>query len=149
MRAMILAATLACAALGGCDQTPTATVAPAAPAAQAPVAAPVPAPVQSAAQTESPAIHRRHHHAWAHEEDSQSEYSESEVSTYGYISDSRNSYIGEEQSGYSDVSARPGGGLWVDGYGRGYFASGRALRAGTMRGKRLAPWKGYDEGCDR
>ena len=144
MRATILAATLACAALCGCDQTPTATVAPAAPVVPAPVAAPAPAalPAQSVAQY--PTTHRRHRHAWAREESSQSEYSESEVSTYGYVSDSRSS--GGEQTEVAD--ARAGGGLWVDGFGRGYFTSGHARRAGTMRGKRLAPWKGYDEKCD-
>ena len=143
MRATILAATLACAALCGCDQTPTATVAPAAPVAPAPVAAPPAAPTPSVAQY--PTTHRHHRHAWAREESSQSEYSESEVSTYGYVSDSRSS--SGEQSEVAD--ARAGGGLWVDGFGRGYFTSGHARRAGTMHGKRLAPWKGYDAGCDR
>jgi len=145
MRAMILAATLACAALGGCDQTPTAAVAPAAPAVPAPVIAGPPAPVQSIAQI--PAMHRHRHRAWAREEDSQSEYSESDVSTYGYVSDSHSS--GGEQTEIADASTRAGGGLWVDGYGRGYFTSGRVVRAGTMRGRRLAPWKGYDKGCDK
>jgi hypothetical protein len=143
MRAMILAATLACAALSGCDQTPTAAVAPAAPAIPAPViAAP---PMQSVAQI--PATHRHRRRAWARGEDSRSEYSESDVSTYGYVSDSHSS--SSEQTDVADASTRAGGGLWVDGYGRGYFMSGRVVRAGTMRGKRLAPWKGYDKGCDR
>ena len=92
-------------------------------------------------------MHRHRHRAWAREEDSQSEYSESDVSTYGYVSNSHSS--GGEQTEVADASTHAGGGLWVDGYGRGYFTSGHALRAGTMRGKRLAPWKGYDEGCDR
>jgi hypothetical protein len=143
MRAMILAATLACAALSGCDQTPTVALTPAAPAVPAPVVA-TPA-VQTAAPI--PAIHRHRHLAWTREENSQSEYSQSDVSTYGYVSDSHSS--SGEQTEIADASTRAGGGLWVDGYGRGYFTAGRVVRAGTMRGKRLMPWKGYDKGCDR
>jgi hypothetical protein len=138
MRLTILAA-VACAALSGCDQTPTATapVAPAAP--QACNCQPAPAQIAQTSPSR-PHRHRRHMDHYA------SEYSESDVSTYGYVSDSRSYSVGED-SGASAV--RAGGGLWVDGYGRGYFTSGHAVRAGTMRGDRLKPWKGYDADCDR
>lgn len=151
MRAMIFVTALACAALTGCDQ-PGQTPAPAptvAVASPQPAAMPPP-PVQQVAQ--EPRHHRR---AWRSERrTSRSEYAqssddtESDVSTYGTVSDSRSSYIGEA-SGEAGYAPRAGGGLWVDGYGRGYFTAGHIRTAGTMRGKRLSPWHGYDAGCDR
>ena len=149
MRMTMLAA-LACAALSGCDQTPTATAPVAPPAPQAcncqPAAVP-PAPAATAQLSPAPIHHRRRH--WRHTEYYASEYSESEVSTYGTVSESHLYSAGDEETQYASSAPRAGGGLWVDGYGRGYFTAVHATRAGTMRGKRLDPWKGYDADCDR
>ncbi|HXL98435.1 MAG TPA: hypothetical protein VN932_00785 [Rhizomicrobium sp.] len=152
MRAMIFVAVLTSAALTGCDQTPAPVAAPAAPPPQAAVLPPPPAP--QLAQAAPVRHHRRHRERYAsgYAESSayseSREYSQNDVSTYGYVSDSRSSYAGN--ANYEGASApRAGGGLWVDGYGRGYFTAGHAVRAGTMRGKRLSPWHGYDVDCDR
>jgi hypothetical protein len=155
MRAIIFTVALAAVALSGCDQTPTATVAPPAQACNCQPAAPAPVVAPAPTQAAYPVLRRRHHRAWARREysrsdDSESEYSQSEISTYGYVSDSRSIETGEEQGDYSEASAQArNGGVWVDGYGRGYDTDGHAVRAGTMRGKRLAPWRGYDADCDR
>jgi hypothetical protein len=149
MRAMIFVAALA---LAGCDQTP-APVAPIAPPPAAAVLPPLPAP--QVAQV-MPMRHRHRHresysssgYSESSEYSESSNFSESDVSTYGYVSDSRSSYAGEAR--YEGSGApRAGGGLWVDGYGRGYFTAAHIRTAGTMRGKRLSPWHGYDAGCDR
>jgi hypothetical protein len=152
MRAMIFVAALASAALTGCDQTPAPVTAPAAPPPQAAVLPPPPAP--QLAQAAPVRHHRRHRESYAsgysesREYSESSEYSRSDVSTYGYVSDSQSSYVGGARYDGSSAS-RAGGGLWVDGYGRGYFTAGHAVRAGTMRGKRLSPRHGYDVDCDR
>jgi hypothetical protein len=142
MRPLILAA-LACALLAGCDQTPTATAVVAAPPApqacncQPPAAAPA-APVQTAQA--SVTRHRRH---WHHEDSATDDTSQIDVSTYDAVSDSHSSGGSEEQT-----STTRHGSLWVDGFGRGYYADTPARVAGTMRGKRLDAWAGYDAGCD-
>jgi hypothetical protein len=64
------------------------------------------------------------------------------VDAYDYQSSSRVTRSDYSESGY-------GGGriVWVDGYGRGYFSNGPVTVAATMRGKRLAPYHGYDVDC--
>jgi hypothetical protein len=141
MRATILlAAILTCAALTGCDQAPQAA-APVAP--QASVLPPAPPPMVAPAPVQT-AMHHRHH--WR--ETRYASYSDSESETpYGYSSDSHSSADSENKSA-STSDTRRGGQLWIDGFGRAYHADIPARRSGTMTGKRLAAWGGYDVDCD-
>jgi hypothetical protein len=143
MRATILMASiLACAALTGCDQAPQA-VAPVAPPPQASVLPPAPSPAASPAPVQT-VTHHRHH--WRETRYASESYSGSESETpYGYSSDSRSSTDTEVAT---ETDTRRGGKLWIDGYGRAYHADVPARRAGTMTGKRLAAWGGYDVDCD-
>jgi hypothetical protein len=144
MRATILlAAILTCAALTGCDQAPQA-VAPVAP--QASVLPPAPPPPAIAPAPVQTVMHHRHH--WRRMRYASESYSDSESETpYGYSSDSRSSDSDSETSSTSDT--RRGGQLWIDGFGRAYHADAPARRSGTMTGKRLAAWGGYDVDCDK
>jgi hypothetical protein len=143
---IVLLTLLACAVLAGCDVSVPAPTPAAPPPPQAcnctPAPAPAPAPVQTAEVTPR---HHHHHRAW-HEESSSSEsvYSESEsdTSSYGYVSDSH----GGAAHRY-ETASYTGGRLWIDGFGRAYHAEHAARAAGTMTRGRLKPWAHYDEDC--
>lgn len=170
MRAMAMVAmgVLMGAGLAGCDQTPapqqqTAQVAP----------APVAPPPCNCGERAVPDNHltrlsyiprHRHHYArreWGYHGSGTSR-SEQSVISYDYVSRSRVSYSesdesyssggygeGYEANGYTmrDHRYYPPGVVWVDGYGRGYFAGRRPTVAQEMTGKRAAVWHGYDADC--
>ncbi len=133
-----LAAALACAALAGCDQTPQAAAPMPPPAASVlPTPPPLaPAPVVEAAATH----HHRHHHAW--HTDTSSDYAQSDDDSYGYISDSTASGDESDTSAASTQTDQ-----WTDGYGRPHPIGNHQRVAGTMDGKRLDAWHGYDVNC--
>ncbi|MGN6516647.1 MAG: hypothetical protein ACTHLR_12510 [Rhizomicrobium sp.] len=172
MRAMALAAmgVLMGAGLAGCDQTPapqqqTAQIAPAAPAAPAPChcgerAVP---DTHMTRLSYAPRHRYRHRHMWGYHGSGTSR-SEESVFAYDYVSSSRVSYSessesyesggsyvggGYEANGYYAHGHRyyPNGIVWVDGYGRGYFAGQRPTVAQEMTGKRQSVWHGYDKDC--
>jgi len=136
MRATIIAATLACLGLAGCDNSANAP----APTVQA-VAPPCNCQPQNEAAA-PPRVMQRHHRHWpsyAHRD-----YNEN----YSYQSQSRSTY----QSGSDDQEASNGNAeenVWVDGYGRGHYAeTASAAPAAPGDRARLAPWHGYDQDCD-
>jgi len=152
--------------LAGCDQTP-------APTQQVAQVAP-PAPVAPACNCGDKAVpdhhltrlsyiprHRysRHHYEGGYH-GSYTSRSEEAVQSYGYVSASRVSYSESSTSGggYEEGYAREGferggrhyyrgGVVWVDGYGRGYFAGARPTVAQTMNGRRMEVGHGYDVDC--
>jgi hypothetical protein len=142
MRATIIAATLACLGLAGCDNSANAPV----PTAQA-VAPPCNCQPQNeaAAQSALARATHRHHRQWssyAHRD-----YDESE--SYSYSSQSRSYY----QSGTDDQGADQNAGsgnadenVWVDGYGRSHYIA--TASAAPDDRARFAPWHGYDQDCD-
>jgi len=171
MRAKLVAASLMALSLSGCDNPDTTTPPP---QQQAQAVAPPPAPPCNCQQPAehlsrlSTGTHRyRHRYAreWAGERGYHGSYtsqSTKSLDIYGYVSASSvNSYesSGDYEGGYSgygEYDSRSGsydahhrryygaGVTWVDGYGRGYFNSAPPTVAATMRGRRLAPWHGYD-----
>ena len=138
MRATMIAATLACLGLAGCDNSANAP----APTVQA-VAPPCNCQPQNEAAAPPRVMQRRHRHwsSYAHRD-----YDESE--SYSHSSQSRSYY----QSGSDDQEASNGnaeGNVWVDGYGRGHYAeTASAAPAAPGDRARLAPWHGYDQDCD-
>jgi hypothetical protein len=168
MRALatISAVVLLGASLAGCDM-------PGSHQQQVAVAPPPPCNCASSPATAAaPAEHltrfafaRRHHYrphryyAEARHSNYRGRYetdrSQQSVDAYDYQSSSRVSHSDyserEYEGGYSggyDGGYNGGGRIvWVDGYGRGYFSNGPVTVAATMRGKRLAPYHGYDVDC--
>jgi len=159
MRAMfvVYGSVLICVSLFGCNRSQQ---------AQAPVPAPVVAnapvcncPQQTAAAAPAATTHRhpRHHHAWSERESSS--YSESygaeSESSYSPASDSAGEYDGTPESEQTTGEAHAEADLWVDGYGRSYYASAAAsddtnpdaLTAEDVR-RRHAPWHAYNSDCD-
>jgi len=168
MRAIVIAAVSGVMALSlaSCDNPDTTTPAP---QQQAQAVVPPPAPPPCNCQPEHltrlsyGTHHYRHHYAreWVGERGYHGSYtsqSTKSVDIYGYVSASSvSSYesggyegaYGGYESRYGAYDARHrryyGGQVtWVDGYGRGYFNSAPPTVAATMRGRRLAPWHGYD-----
>jgi uncharacterized lipoprotein NlpE involved in copper resistance len=133
MRATIIAATLACLGLAGCDNSANAP----APSAQA-VAPPCNCQPQNeaAAQTAPPRVmHRRYRHwsSYAHRDYNQSEsYYQSGTDDQSADQDASNGNAEEN--------------VWVDGYGRSHYAV--TASAAPDDRARLAPWHGYDQDCD-
>jgi hypothetical protein len=140
---IVLPSLFACALLAGCDDAPQAPAPP--PPQQACNCTPAAATPAVPAQ-EAQATRHRHRHAWHRHAETYSEtgYSESETTEYGYASDS---HIIAESGNERAVQA--GGRLWIDGFGRAYHADHAARAAGTMTRARLKPWAHYDEDCDR
>jgi hypothetical protein len=144
MRATIIAVTLACVGLAGCDNSANAPP----PSVQA-VAPPCNCQPQSeaAAQPAPPRSIYRHHRHWASY--ARRDYSQSE--SYSHNSQSRSYYQSEsdDQSGYDDQRESRGEAdesAWVDGYGRSHYA--QTASATSDDRARLAPWHGYDADCD-
>ena len=142
-RILLLAAISVCAALSGCDQDQQ-TAQNAAP--PAPVCACRPtAPQETAAATQTAASvsvmhHRRHHwrseriawNGYRHGRYTRTDFTESVLAPYNYVSGSSVSYV-ERNSSYG-----------------GYVVRGRHVRetiAANMTGARLDPWHGYDVDC--
>jgi hypothetical protein len=153
--------------LAGCDQTPAPTQQVAQAAPPAPAAPPCNCgdkAVPDTHMTRLSYIPRHHHRRHRYEDGYHGSYtsrSEDAVQSYGYVSASRVSYSESSTSssgGYDEGSAREGfersghryyrGGIvWVDGYGRGYFAGQRPTVAQTMNGERMSVGHGYDADC--
>jgi hypothetical protein len=148
--------------LAGCDQAP-------APQQMAQAAPPV-APPCNCGEKAVPDTHLtrlsyipRHHrdrHSARGYHGSYASRSEESMQSYGYVSASSVSYSESRtsSSGYNEGYAREGferggrhyyrsGIVWVDGYGRGYFAGQRPTVAQTMNGKRMDVGHGYDVDC--
>jgi hypothetical protein len=150
--------------LAGCDRTP-------APTQQVAQVAPPAAPVCNCGEKAAPDRHltrlsyiprhhtRRHHYEGGYH-GSYTSRSEEAVQSYGYVSASRVSYSESSTSsgGYDEGYAREGyerGGhryyrgqiVWVDGYGRGYFAGQHPTVAQGMTGERMSVGHGYDADC--
>jgi hypothetical protein len=149
--------------LAGCDQAP-------APQQQVAQVAPPAAPPCNCGDKAVPGTHLtrlsyipRHHRRHYREGGYHGSYtsrSEESVQSYGYVSASSVSYSesSTSSSGYDEGYAREGfergghryyrrGIVWVDGYGRGYFAGQRPTVAQTMNGKRMDVGHGYDVDC--
>ena len=141
MRATIIAATLVCLGLAGCDNSANAP----APTAQA-VAPPCNCQPQNeaTAQAAAPRATHRHHRHWSSYARRDTDKSES----YSTGSQSRSTY----QSEFDDQGASRGDAeenVWVDGYGRSHYAeTASAAPAAPGDRARLAPWHGYDQDCD-
>lgn len=156
MRGFVLVAAIgACAMLSSCDQDQqqAAQTAPA-----APTCACRPTPPQETAAAAQPAIpaahHRRHH--WRSEQMaysgssehrhwrgdySRTDFTQSVLASYNYVSQSSVSYVegdaSYESGRYGDYSMH---------------MRGRPFRetiAATMTGARMDPWHGYDVDCPR
>jgi hypothetical protein len=142
MRATIIAATLACLGLAGCDNSANAPP----PTVQA-VAPPCNCQPQSEAAAQ-PAPHRatyRHHRHWSSH--ARRDYNERE--SYSYRSQSRSTYRSESgDQGAQQSSGNAEGNVWVDGYGRSHYAGTETASAASDDRARLAPWHGYDVDCD-
>jgi hypothetical protein len=89
-----------------------------------------------------PVAHHHYRHRTYGYHGSYTSQSEKSVDAYDYQSASR-----ESDESYVANGPRNGGVVWVDGYGRGYYAGPPPTVAATMRGKRLAAWYGYDQDC--
>jgi len=162
MRAMLTIGLAVC--LFGCDQSPRATAPAPVAAATAPscncqqLAQAAPAPV---AETPRPHRHRHHHRhsmiyeaSWQEGASSVSSYPESHESEYA-----GESHADEQGSAvYPPPPPPPGAGseVWVDGYGRGHYASGAmaadadsnpAVLSAEDARRRSDPWRGYDARC--
>jgi hypothetical protein len=152
--------------LAGCDQAPAPQQQVAQVAPPAPVAPPCNCGDKAVPDTHMTRLsyiprHRyRHHHYEGGYHGSYTSRSEEAVQSYGYVSASRVSYSESSSSsgGYDEGTAREGferGGhryyrgqiVWVDGYGRGYFAGQHPTVAQTMNGKRMSVGHGYDANC--
>ncbi len=134
MRAMIIAATLACIGLAGCDNSANAP----APTVQA-VAPPCNCEAASPKLTRLTPPHVSHRHARTA---SYRDYEES----YSYQSQSRSYDQNESEDRNPDRDASNGNNVWVDGYGRSHYAM--TASAAPDDRARLAPWHGYDQDCD-
>ena len=137
MRATMIAATLACLGLAGCDNSANAP----APNAQAVAQPPCNCQQQNEAAAQAAprrTIHRyARHRAYASHEEFEAQYS--------YQSQSRSTY--QSESGDQEVSSgNSEGNVWVDGYGRSHYVA--TASAAPDDRARLAPWHGYDEDCD-
>jgi len=140
MRATIIAATLVCLALAGCDNSANAP----APTAQA-VAPPCNCQPQNeaTAQAAAPRATHRHHRHWS----SYARRDTDESESYSTGSQSRSTY----QSEFDDQGASRGDAeenVWVDGYGRSHYAMTASAAPASDDRARLAPWHGYDQDCD-
>jgi hypothetical protein len=145
----------ACAALASCDQgqQQTAQTAPAAPTCACRPTAPE--ETAAVAQTATPIAHRHHHRrhseyasysgsSWSenrHGDYSRTDFTQSVLAPYNYVSQSRVAVV-ESEARYES-----------DNYANGEYRSrmrGRPFRetvAATMTGERLDPWHGYDVYC--
>jgi hypothetical protein len=146
--------------LAGCGQTPAPTqqVAQAVPPAPACNCGDKAAPDNHLTRLSYIPRHRRHHREHGYH-GSYTSRSEEAVQSYGYVSASRVSYSKSTYSGgYDEGPAHEGYErdghryyrgkiVWVDGYGRGYFAGQRPTVAQTMNGKRMSVGHGYDADC--
>ena len=140
MRATIIAATLVCLGLAGCDNSANAP----APTAQA-VAPPCNCQPQNeaTAQAAAPRATHRHHRHWS----SYARRDTDESESYSTGSQSRSTY----QSEFDDQGASRGDAeenVWVDGYGRSHYAMTASAAPASDDRARLAPWHGYDQDCD-
>jgi hypothetical protein len=137
MRVTIIAATLACLGLAGCDNSANAPT----PAVQAVAPPPCNCQPPNITAAQPRATHRRARAA------SYREYDED----YSYRSQSRSSYQNgsEEQSDNQTAQQENGSAeqsVWTDGYGRRHYVA--TASAAPDDRARLAPWHGYDQDCD-
>jgi hypothetical protein len=135
-----------------CDCAPHATTTPAPPAAH---------PTRFSYAPRHHYIRHRyyaaeHHANYRYRNRYEIDRAQQSVDAYDYVSKSRVTRSDYSESGYSENGyaseyeggyRRGGRIVWVDGYGRGYFSNGPVTVAATMRGKRLAPYHGYDVDC--
>jgi hypothetical protein len=146
----LIAAIGACAALSSCDQDQQQAAQTAAPPAPACACRPTPPQeTEAAAQTAAPVSQHRHHsrrsehrdyawngrHHWRNDY-SRTDFSESVLAPYDYVSQSSVSYT---ENDYSGERAYDRGG-----YRHAY--RGDTIPA-SMNGERLDPWAGYDVRC--
>jgi hypothetical protein len=151
----LVAAIGACAALSSCDQDQqqAAQTAPAAPPPACACRPTAPQETAAAAQTAMPVSHHRHH-SWRSRDSqmawnghrhwrgdySRTDFTESVLAPYDYVSQSRVSYAESEYS-YSNADYREDRGMRYRGR-RG----GDTIPA-SMSGERLDPWAGYGVRC--
>lgn len=139
MRLFMLAAALgACAMLSGCDQNQPQQVAQVASPAPTCACRPTP-PLETASVAQpAPAIVHHHHRHWAHRQwagnYSRTDFTESVLAPYDYVSGSSVSYV-ESNESYGEYAPHPHGWHRHETY------------AAAMTGHRLDPWHGYDVDC--
>lgn len=160
----LVAAISACALLSSCDQDQqqAAQTAPAAPPPACACRPTAPQETAAAAQTAMPVSHH-HRHYWHSEhrdyamnwngrhhyrgDYSRTDFTESVLAPYDYVSqssvsysESETSYASDDQSAYGDYRMHERGG-----YHGAY--RGRDTIAASMTGRRLDPWAGYGVRC--
>lgn len=158
MRAMftVTSGLLICLGLMGCNRSQQAQA-----TAPAPVVAAAPVcncPQQAAALpvVRTSRRHKYHRHAWSVPENSS--FAESyDVSADSSSSDenTEGEYDSNRQNGQAPAPVQVEAEVWIDGYGRGHYASAAsddtnpASLSPDDDGRRHAPWHAYNSDCDR